>query len=109
MYADVADYSEWQTGHRFTGMVFATIGFALKSGLALGGAAFLWLMVGLWDYDTKLQDAAKAIAGYRTSSSIIVGLFFVAIVVCIAFCKLNKQTTLTMSAELAERRKKAGA
>ncbi len=107
MYADVADYSEWQTGHRFTGMVFATIGFALKSGLALGGAAFLWLMVGLWDYDTKLQDAANAIAGYRTSSSIIVGLFFVAIVVCIGFCKLNKETTLQMSAELAERRRKA--
>ncbi|MBW8846703.1 MAG: MFS transporter, partial [Burkholderiales bacterium] len=29
MYADAADYSEWQTGRRFTGMVFATIGFSL--------------------------------------------------------------------------------
>ena len=109
MYADAADYSEWQTGRRFTGMVFATIGFALKAGLALGGAAFLWIMVGLWDYDTKLQDAANAIAGYRTSSSIIVGLFFVAIVVCIAFCKLNKGLTLRMAAELDERRRKAAA
>ncbi len=109
MYADAADYSEWQTGRRFTGMVFATIGFSLKSGLALGGAAFLWLMVGLWDYDTKLPAAANAIAGYRTSSSIIVGLFFVAIVVCIAFCKLTKGLTLQMSAELADRRAKAAA
>ncbi len=41
IYADVADYSEWKTGHRFTGMVFATIGFALKAGLAIGGASFL--------------------------------------------------------------------
>ena len=32
IFADVADYSEWKTGRRFTGMVFATIGFALKSG-----------------------------------------------------------------------------
>jgi Na+/melibiose symporter-like transporter len=44
MYADAADYSEWQTGRRFTGMVFATIGFSLKAGLALGSAIFLWLI-----------------------------------------------------------------
>jgi len=108
MYADAADYSEWQTGRRFTGMVFATIGFALKSGLALGGAAFLWIMVWLWDYDTKLQDAAAAVAGYRASSSIVVGLFFVACVVSVAFCKLNKGLTLKMASELEERRRKAG-
>ncbi len=29
IFADVADYSEWTLGRRFTGMVFATIGFAL--------------------------------------------------------------------------------
>src|SRR6185436_17101393 len=27
IFADVADYSEWKTGRRFTGIVFATIGF----------------------------------------------------------------------------------
>lgn len=108
MFADAADYSEWQTGRRFTGMVFATIGFALKSGLALGSAAFLWIMVWLWDYDTKLPAADNAIAGYRASSSIIVGLFFVGCIVCVAFCKLNKETTLKMAADLAERRRQAG-
>jgi len=45
IYADVADYSEWKTGRCFTGIVFATIGFALKSGLALGSSSFLWIMV----------------------------------------------------------------
>jgi GPH family glycoside/pentoside/hexuronide:cation symporter len=53
IYADVADYSEWKTGHRFTGMVFATIGFALKSGLALGSFSFLWIMAGFFHYDTQ--------------------------------------------------------
>ncbi len=108
MYADVADYSEWQTGRRFTGMVFATIGFALKSGLAIGGALFLWLMAKAFHYDTKLQDAPNAIAGYQFSSSIVVGLFFVGCVASVAFCKLNKDLTLQMSADLAERRRKAG-
>ena len=36
IFADVADYSEWKIGRRFTGMVFATIGFALKSGSGAG-------------------------------------------------------------------------
>jgi len=108
MYADAADYSEWQTGRRFTGMVFATIGFSLKSGLALGSAGLLWILAGFFDYETHLPDAANAIAGFRACSSIVVGLFFIAIVIAVAFCKLNKQTTLQMSAELAERRRKAG-
>ncbi|HYC71431.1 MAG TPA: MFS transporter [Opitutaceae bacterium] len=108
MFADAADYSEWQTGRRFTGMVFATIGFALKSGLALGSAAFLWIMAGFFDYDTRFGSAANAIQGYRATSSIVVGLFFVGCVVAVAACKLNKSTTLQMAADLAARRKQAG-
>ncbi|MCU0789065.1 MAG: MFS transporter, partial [Verrucomicrobia bacterium] len=65
IFADVADYSEWKIGRRFTGMVFATIGFALKSGLALGQASFLWLMAWLYSYDTGAPTAAEAVAGYR--------------------------------------------
>ncbi len=108
MYADAADYSEWQTGRRFTGMVFATIGFSLKAGLAFGSAMFLWLMAGLFDYETHLPTAANAIAGYRATSTIIVGLLFAGGALAIALCKLNKATTLQMAAELAERRRKAG-
>ena len=88
-------------------MVFATIGFSLKAGLALGSAAFLWIMAGLWDYDTKLPDAANAVRGYFVSSSVIVGLFFVGAALAIAACKLNKKLTLQMADELAARRAKA--
>ena len=47
MFADVADYAEWKTGRRTTGVMFATILFALKTGLSLGGAIAGWLLVGL--------------------------------------------------------------
>lgn len=106
MYADVADYSEWQTGRRFTGMVFATIGFSLKSGLALGSAGFLWLMSGLFDYNTRAPGATSALAGYRATSSLFVGLLFLGGVVSIAICSLGRQRTLQMAAELAERRQR---
>ncbi|MDQ5979403.1 MAG: glycoside/pentoside/hexuronide:cation symporter, family, partial [Verrucomicrobiota bacterium] len=108
-YADAADSSEWQTGRRFTGMVFATIGFSLKSGLALGSACLLWILAGFWGYETSNPSAPNAIAGFRACSSIVVGLLFLGCVISVAFCGLNKSTTLQMSAELAERRRKAQA
>ncbi len=108
LYADAADYSEWQTGRRFTGMVFATIGFALKAGLALGSASFLWLLAGLFGYDTQAPTAPNAVEGYRVASSFVVGALFAACTVCLLLNKLDKQTTLRMSDELAQRRRKAG-
>jgi Na+/melibiose symporter-like transporter len=108
MYADAADFSEWQTGRRFTGMVFATIGFALKAGLALGSACFLWIMAGFFGYDTSMPSAPNAVHGYLISSSILVGLLFVGGAICIALCPLNKTRTLQIAEELATRRLKAG-
>lgn len=108
MYADAADYSEWQTGRRFTGMVFATIGFSLKSGLALGSACFLWVLAGFFGYDTQQPGAPEAIAGYRFMSSFGVGALFAACTLCMLANKLNKRTTLRMADELAQRRVKAG-
>src|SRR6185436_6866950 len=37
MYADTADYSEWKTGRRATGLIFAAATFALKLGAAFAG------------------------------------------------------------------------
>lgn len=109
IFADVADYSEWQVGRRFTGMVFATIGFALKSGLALGSASFLWIMAGFFHYDTTLPDDPSAIHGYRVCSGIVVGLLFGICTVLLASYQLSKKATIQMSDELAERRKLAAA
>jgi GPH family glycoside/pentoside/hexuronide:cation symporter len=107
IFADVADYSEWKTGRRFTGMVFATIGFALKAGLALGQASFLWLMAGLFAYDTKLPTAAEAITGYRACSGIVVGILFAICTGLLIAYQLNKRTTIDMANELAKRRANA--
>jgi GPH family glycoside/pentoside/hexuronide:cation symporter len=106
IFADVADYSEWKTGRRFTGMVFATIGFALKSGLALGSASFLMILQTFFSYDTKLPAAPDAIAGYRVCSGIAVGTMFAICTVLLIAYQLNKKITIQMAEELAQRRKK---
>jgi glycoside/pentoside/hexuronide:cation symporter, GPH family len=106
IYADVADYSEWKTGRRFTGIVFATIGFALKAGLALGSSSFLWIMAGFFNYDTKFPDAIEAVHGFHVSSGLIVGCIFVICTVLLMLYKLNKRITIEMANELAARREK---
>ncbi|HVT73886.1 MAG TPA: MFS transporter [Lacunisphaera sp.] len=47
MYADVADYSEWRNNRRATGLIVATILFAIKGGIWLGSqlsTLVLWLI-----------------------------------------------------------------
>jgi GPH family glycoside/pentoside/hexuronide:cation symporter len=106
IFADIADYSEWKIGRRFTGMVYATIGFSLKSGLALGSASFLWIMAGFFHYDTKLPDTPDAVQGFRTCSGIVVGILFGICTILLLIYQLNKRMTLQMADELAERRRK---
>ena len=107
IFADVADYSELLTGRRFTGMVFATIGFCLKAGLAIGSASFLWIMDWVFHYDTKLPDAPAAVAGYRFNCSISVGVMFAICTVLLVAYKLSKNATIEMADELARRRAQA--
>jgi GPH family glycoside/pentoside/hexuronide:cation symporter len=109
IYADVADYSEWKTGHRFTGMVFATIGFALKAGLAFGGSSFLYIMKYGFGYDTKLPDAVRAVQGYRVCSGIVVGILFGVCTILLIAYQINKKMTIQMADELAGRRQKFAA
>jgi Na+/melibiose symporter-like transporter len=107
IYADVADYSEWKTGRRFTGIVFATIGFALKSGLALGSSGFLWIMAGCFRYDPKLAPTPDTLQGFRFCSGVVVSLLFAVCTVLLVAYKIDKSMTLQMAAELAERRSRA--
>jgi Na+/melibiose symporter-like transporter len=104
IFADVADYSELTTGRRFTGIVFATIGFCLKAGLALGSASFLWIMAGFFGYDTSHPEAPAAVAGYHFNASITVGLLFAVCTALLAAYKLNRRATIELADELARRR-----
>jgi Na+/melibiose symporter-like transporter len=105
MFADVADYSEWKNGRRATGIIFATIGFALKAGLSLGGAMFLWLMD--WaGYQANQPQTDQTLECIRRSSSVYVAILFAVCTVLLISYKLNKRLTIQMADELAERRRK---
>jgi glycoside/pentoside/hexuronide:cation symporter, GPH family len=104
MFADVADYSEWRTGRRATGIIFATIGFALKAGLSLG-AFMLLLLLDRYGYEANKEQSAAALQGIRLCSSLYPAVLFALCTGMLAVYKLNQQLTLQMSRELAERRR----
>ncbi len=112
MFADVADYSEWKTGRRFTGIVFATIGFALKAGLALGSASFLWIHDLV--FPLRHQQFPTRPGNRARLSAICVGIFDRPPVrhlhgsVALPTSSTNA-LTIQMADELAERRKQFAA
>lgn len=104
MFADVADYAEWKTGRRITGTVFATIIFALKAGLSLGGALAGWLL-SAYGYQPNVDQTAEALRGIRMTVSVYPALLFVVVIGCLLFYEIGKKLNLQIQDELAERRR----
>jgi len=105
MFADVADYAEWKTGRRTTGVIYATILFGLKAGLSLGGAMAGWLLSG-YGYRANAVQTPEALRGIRLTISVYPAIFFLIVIVCLICYKIGKKLNLQIQDELAERRKK---
>jgi GPH family glycoside/pentoside/hexuronide:cation symporter len=104
MMADCADYSEWKTGRRATGMTFSAATFGLKFGLALGGFISGWLLT-LFGYVAGAEQTVTTLGGIRMMISIFPAIPFFIGVVVLFFYKINKGMELQMQDELIERRK----
>jgi Na+/melibiose symporter-like transporter len=107
MFADVADYSEWRTGRRATGMVFATIGFALKAGLSVGAYLLLTLLAN-FGYQANAVQTAQTTEGIRICSSLIPAALFAVCTLLLAAYKLNRRLTIQIAEDLAARRAAVG-
>jgi GPH family glycoside/pentoside/hexuronide:cation symporter len=103
MFADVADFSEWKNGRSVTGIVFATICFALKAGLSLGSFLMLQLL-GMYGYVANQQQTSEALRGIRLTSSVYPTIMFAVCTLLLVVYQLNKRATREISEELATRR-----
>jgi glycoside/pentoside/hexuronide:cation symporter, GPH family len=104
IFADVVDFGEWKLGIRTTGIVFATIGFALKAGLAFGGAALSWV-----EDAVGYTDATPHVEMFRVCNTVASAAVFFACMCILCGLILNKKTTQQIADELNERRKAAEA
>ena len=105
MIADTADYSEWKTGRRATGFVFAGVVFALKFGLGVGGfigGLILWA----YGYQADAELTQRALLGIRHSATLYPSLFLLAASIILLFYPITKELNLKIGDELEERRRK---
>jgi GPH family glycoside/pentoside/hexuronide:cation symporter len=100
MYADCADYGEWKTGRRTTGLVFSTVLFAQKTGLAVGAGA-AGIMLGLFGFVANEIQSDSAILGIRLMFSIIPAVLSIIGAVAILFYKIDRNMLKQMEADLA--------
>jgi Na+/melibiose symporter-like transporter len=103
MIGDTADYSEWKTGRRATGFVFAGVVFALKAGLGFGGAISGWLLAA-YGYTVETAHDPAVLDGIRWMASVYSAVPFAIGVVCMLFYSITKDLNLQISRELAQRR-----
>lgn len=106
MIGDTADYSEWKTGRRSTGFVFAGVVFALKAGLGLGGAISGWLLAS-YGYTVATARAPEVLTGIRLMASMYSAVPFAIGVICMLFYPITKRLNIQISEELEARRRAA--
>jgi Na+/melibiose symporter-like transporter len=101
----VADFGEWKLGRRATATVTSGIVFALWVGVAIGGAIASWLP-SLYGYAPKVAvQSSEALLGIRLTASVYSGAAFLACAVCLLFYGITMKLNMTISHDLAERRK----
>ncbi len=104
LYADTADYSEWKTGRRATGLVFSASIMSNKIGWAVGFmiAGFILNMTG---FKPNVIQNVDVLNGLKAMMSVIpVGVGLVALIL-LFFYRLDEPTMAKIKADLDERRK----
>jgi glycoside/pentoside/hexuronide:cation symporter, GPH family len=105
MYADIADYSEWQTGRRATGLIFSSSSMAQKLGWTLGGAVTGW-MLALWGFEANTVQSEETQTGIRMMLSFIPAAGALLSAAFIVFYKLSDSFMMKVSEDLTQRREK---
>lgn len=108
MMADVADYSEWKTGRRATGVVFSATVFGLKAGLGVGGAIGGYVL-NAYGYVPNAVQSAEALSGIRLSASLFPALGFLVCIGCLWFYRITRQMEVQITDDLSTRRQSMSA
>ena len=103
MLADTADYSEWKTGRRSTGLVFSAATFAQKAGWGIGGALAGW-MLAIFKFTPNIEQTATAITGIKLMISVIPGILYMSCAILLYFYTIDHETCVVIKTDLDQRR-----
>ena len=107
MFADSADYSEWRTGRRATGLVFSAAGMSNKLGWAIGGPIAIWLLA-QFGYQAGVMQTPRALHGILLLFTVLPAVGFLLIAVGLLFYPLNEAKMKTIQGELQARHSVGG-
>lgn len=86
--ADTVDYGHWKTGIRITGMVYSSVVFFIKLGLALGGAVASWLLA-YYGYQSDTVQTAYTQHGILVSFTVFPAVFSLIVAAVMRWYILN--------------------
>lgn len=102
MYADSADYTEWKTGRRATGMTFSAATFAQKLGGALGSAFMLWMLAAIGYVAREAQTDASQ-QGIALLQTVIPGVIAFIAAFVVSFYPLTNEKLEQIQTDLKAR------
>ena len=107
-YADIADYSEWKTNRRATGLIFAAAAFSQKMGSAIGGAIPGWCLASYGFISpidgVNQQQSPETIQGIITMMSVLPAIALAASGLVILLYPLNRARLAGIQADLNARK-----
>ncbi len=106
MYADVADYSEWKTGRRATGLIFSSSSMSQKIGWTIGGAVSGWILAA-FGFEANAAQTEASLLGIRLMISIFAGIGALLSVGFIYFYPLDEAYMQDIEIKLEEARTQA--
>jgi GPH family glycoside/pentoside/hexuronide:cation symporter len=106
MFADSADYSEWRTGRRATGLIFSAAGMSNKLGWAIGGPVAVWLLAS-FGYQASVAQTPHALHGILLLFSVIPAVGFLLTGLGMVVYPLNEARMKKLQGELQARQAKA--
>jgi GPH family glycoside/pentoside/hexuronide:cation symporter len=104
MYADTADYAEWKTGRRATGLVFSASIFAQKQGWGISGGFTLLLMSSLGFVANQVQTPGSLHGLVELMSIFPAGVGLVSLFILLFLYPLNEVRMSEIAADLKARR-----
>lgn len=104
MLADSADYNEWKTGRRATGMTFSAASFSQKMGGALGSFAIGAVLASIGYAANEAQTDASQ-TGIVMLQTAVPGIFAFVAIIALRFYNLSGEKVEQIQRDLAEREK----
>lgn len=106
MYADIADYSEWKSGRRATGLIFSSSSMSQKFGWSIGGALTGWLLA-YFGFKANVVQTEEAQYGIRLMLSFLPAAGTILSVIFISFYPLSEKKLVNITKELKAQRDNA--